>query len=134
MEQREKIQDRQALLRDGLISFGAIFLAYGALDDITTDNATSFPVERTMLVCVGAFFVYLAFRLWQERHRIIAVISLAMVGLAAWVQPWIGTRTTPSRFEIFAYLATITGLAWFLFVAVFLVSLAWRLRKSVVVQ
>jgi hypothetical protein len=131
MEQRDKNQNRQTLLRDGLISFGVVLLAFGAVDDITTDNAPTFLVERIALVCAGAWFVFLAFRLWQGHLRLVAVISVAMIGLAAWAQPLIGPGTVPNDV---AYLTTIAGLAWFLFVAAFLVSIAWRLRHRRAVQ
>jgi hypothetical protein len=87
-----------------------------------------------LLACAGAWFVFLAFRLWQAHHRLVAVISLGMIGLSAWVQPSIGTRTAPSSFEYFAYGATLAGLAWFFLLAVFLMATAWRLRTRRAVQ
>jgi hypothetical protein len=60
---------KRPFLRDGLISLAALFLAYAALDDITTDNATSFPVEYTLLIACAAWFAFLAARMIRRRYR-----------------------------------------------------------------
>ena len=50
---REISTDRNAasrrLLRDAVVTIAALLLVFAAFDDITTDNATSFPLEYTIL-------------------------------------------------------------------------------------
>jgi threonine/homoserine/homoserine lactone efflux protein len=52
------------------ITVVVILLMYAALDDITTDNATSFPLEYTMLVAGAAWLLYVAVGLIRSRRRI----------------------------------------------------------------
>jgi hypothetical protein len=108
-------------LREGLISLAAVVMAFGALDDITTDIARTFLVERMVLAACGGWFVFIAFRLWQQRRRLLAVVSLGMVGCAAWAQPFIGRGA-----GAFWYLATIAGLVWFVGISLFLMWCGWR--------
>ena len=110
-------------MREGLISLAAVVMAFLALDDITTDNATAFPVERTALGVCGVWFVFVAFRLWQRRHRLFAVVSLAMVVGVGFAQPFIGPGTVPGYA---AYLATIAGLLWFVGISLFLTWWGWK--------
>ena len=51
-------------IRDVVVSFGALLLAFAAFDDITTDRtATSFRVEYTALFACAMWFVFLAVKL-----------------------------------------------------------------------
>ena len=52
-----------------LISCGALLLAYAALDDITTDTATSFTFEYAMLAVCAAWFTWLGVQLVLRRRR-----------------------------------------------------------------
>jgi len=66
------------------ISLLLLFLAYGAIDDITTDRATSFPVEYSLLVGCGAWIVYVAAQFTRARHYMLAVLSVIALCAAAW--------------------------------------------------
>jgi hypothetical protein len=107
-------------MRDAIITLVAVILAWGAIDDITTDRATTgFVPERTLLAVSAGWCVFLAWRIWQSGRRPLALTSLAAalaIGLAQWA---IGPDTAPSRV---AYLVTLAGLGWLLVVAG---ALAW---------
>src|SRR6187401_2979767 len=102
-------------MRDAIITLVAVVLALAAIDDITTDHATTgFVPERTALVVCTGWFVFLAWRIWQSGRRPLALTSLAAalaIGLAQWA---IGPATAPGRV---AYLVTLAGLGCFLVVA-----------------
>jgi hypothetical protein len=115
----------RGLVRDAVVTMAVIFMAYAALDDITTDSAVSFPVERTALVLCVLWFSMVAWRLWQHGHRVLGAVSFGFVTIAAMIQPWIGRGMAPTPY---AYLATFGTLAWFLFVAGALALFAWQPR------
>jgi len=119
-------EDGARLRRQAAITFVVVVLAVAAFDDITTDNATSFPLERTMLAGAGIWFLLVATRLWREGHRVIGALSLGLLTIAALVQPTVGPRiaTTP-----FGYLVTVATLAWFLALAGAWAVFAWRLSR-----
>jgi threonine/homoserine/homoserine lactone efflux protein len=51
----------------GIVTAVAVILALLALDDITTDTASSFALERAMVVACGAWLAYMALRMWRRR-------------------------------------------------------------------
>ena len=108
---------------DALITVAVVVLAVLALDDITTDTAASFPLERTALVGCGIWFLVVAWQLWRRGHRVLGALSFGLVTTAALAQPAIGPDTVPMQF---GYLATLGTLAWFLLVGALLAGLAWR--------
>ena len=108
------------LLRDAIIALAAVAVAWLALDDITTDTAGGFPLERIALLGCAAWFVVVAWRLVQQQRRILGVLSLGLAAAGALAQWAIGPGTVPSvRFE---YLATVGGLAWFVMMAAILAA------------
>jgi len=115
-------------VRDAVISFALVVLAVGALDDITTDSASSFPLERTALAGCAVWFAVVAWRLWRQGHRVLGLVSLVMVTTAALAQPAIGRGTT--ALQVVAYLATLGAIAWFLLLAGLLGVFAWRSAHS----
>lgn len=102
-----------------------VLLAVAALDDVTTDSAVSFPLERMALVTCAVWFSVVAWRLWQQGHRVLGGLSFGIVTIGALIQPSIGPGTAPMQL---GYLATVGALAWFLFVAAVLLAFAWRTR------
>jgi len=115
------------LVRDAVITFAVVVLAVLALDDITTDTAPSFALERTALVGSAVWFLVVAWRLWRQGHRVLGVLSFGLVTIAALAQPANGPGTVPTHV---GYLATVGALAWFLLVAAGWAALAWRPRHS----
>jgi hypothetical protein len=114
------------LLQQAGITVAVVLLAVAALDDITTDNATAFPLERSMLVGSGLWFLLLASRLWRQGHRTLGVLSLTFLTGAALAQPWVGQGIAPTPLAYLAYLVTVAALAWFLVVAGVLAAIVWR--------
>ena len=51
----------------GIVTSVAVILALLALDDITTDNDSSFALERVVVVGCGAWLAYMVLRLLRRR-------------------------------------------------------------------
>ena len=115
-------------LRDAVITLVAVVVAVLALDDITTDTASSFTFERMILAGCAAWFMVVGFRLVRRGHRALGGLSLGLVVLGGLAQRAINPGTVPSlRFE---YLATVGGLLWFVVLAGILTWFAWRSRRG----
>ena len=74
----------------GALSLVVLALSWLALDDITTDNATAFRAEYTILVLAGLWFAWLGVALVRRGRAAIGALSLAAVGigvLAFWSLP-----------------------------------------------
>ena len=69
----------------GGVTLAAMVLAWLALDDITTDNATRFPVEYTILVVCGAWLLLVAWQLFRSGSRTNAAITVVSLAAAAWM-------------------------------------------------
>jgi hypothetical protein len=119
--------DRRRFTRDAVITLAVVVLAVLALDDITTDSARSFPLERAALAGCAVWFSVVAWRLWRSGHRVPGVFSFGLVTVGALAQPTIGPGTVPMQL---GYLATVGALAWFLVLAGVLAALARRPRHQ----
>ncbi|MFO7691448.1 MAG: hypothetical protein R6V57_00025 [Vicinamibacterales bacterium] len=109
----------------GTVSLAVLAFSWLALDDITTDNANEFPLEYTMLVLAGVWFVLLGAWLVAKRRTVAGICSLAAVaiGVAAfWSLPH--HYQPPSLVNNLGYVP----LAWFLGVAIWLLTSRARLR------
>jgi hypothetical protein len=125
------MQDRNTagiLIRDGMLSFVALLLAFAAFDDITTDNATSFRVEYTMLVICAVWLGSVAVRLLRRGYRTLGIASLAALAAALWGQFAIGRAITPGFWP--GYVVTDGAFLWFLALAVGLLVQGFRARRS----
>jgi hypothetical protein len=69
----------------GAVTLAAMFLAWLALDDITTDNATRFPVEYTILVMCAAWLMIVAGQLWRSGSRMNSALTVASIASAAFM-------------------------------------------------
>jgi peptidoglycan/LPS O-acetylase OafA/YrhL len=112
-------------LRDAALTGAAVVLAFGALDDITTDRSTTFVVERTALACCGVWLLFVAWRLVRGGRRVLGAVSAIAVAAAAVAQPAIGQGMEQSYLP---YLVTIAVLAWFLVLAGILATFARRVN------
>ena len=83
-------KDGPADLFDGVVTAGAVVLAFLAFDDITTDNATSFRFEYTCLVACAGWVILLAARLARRGHRVLAGLTGALLLAVVWGQRKIG--------------------------------------------
>jgi len=107
----------------GWASLVVLAFSWLALDDITTDNATRFPLEYTILVLAGLWFSVLGAWLVAKGRAVAGIGSLVAVvmGVVAFCslphhyQP-------PSPVNLMGY----APLAWFLALAVWLVAARGR--------
>jgi hypothetical protein len=106
------------------VSILVLLLAFAALDDITTDRATQFRAEYTMLLLAAAWFGFVAVWLMRRGHRALGMVSLAALAAAFWAQRGIGPGVTPALGA--AYLVMAGALLWFLALAVALVVFGVR--------
>jgi hypothetical protein len=66
----------------GGVTLAAMVLAWLALDDITTDNATRFPAEYSMLAVAGAWLLFIAWQLWRSGSRATSLLTTASLAAA----------------------------------------------------
>jgi hypothetical protein len=103
----------------GVLSIALLVLAWLALDDITTDNATGgFIPEYSILVVGGIWFAAVAVWLLVGRRPLPGIASILALGLAVvafWSLPHHYAPASPVN-----YLGVIS-LAWFLALAIRLV-------------
>jgi hypothetical protein len=103
----------------GGISIIALLCAWLALDDITTDNATEFNVEYSLLLICGVWFAGVSVWLLVRGRLVLGIVSLLAVALAV-VAFW----SLPHHYapaSLVNYLGLLT-LAWFLGLAVWMVA------------
>jgi len=104
----------------GVVSILLLALAWAALDDITTDNATgAFVPEYSILVVCGMWFTGVAVWLLFRRRLVLGTASLigvAVAVIAFWSLPHHYLPPSPEN-----YLGLVS-LAWFLALAIWLVA------------
>ena len=119
-------QSRGQLLRDALLTFTAVLIAFAAFDDITTDTATTFTFEWLGLGVCAAWLLMVSWRLVPAENRwlgsLSAIALVVAIGAGSTIRPGMG----PFRVE---YLATIAGLVWFLGLGGILATRALRLPQ-----
>ena len=74
------------LFANAAITLVALLLVFGAFDDITTDNATTFRVEYTFLVGCAGWLLFVAWFLIRGGHRTLGFASLVVLASALWAQ------------------------------------------------
>jgi len=116
------INDRRNTMRfAGVISIIVLLLAWLALDDITTDNATgpqAFSFEYWILVICGVWFAGVAVWFLARGRLVLGILSLLAVALAV-VSFW----SLPHYYapmSLVNYLG-LFSLAWFLALAMWIV-------------
>ncbi len=112
------------LMRDAIVTFAVMLLVFGAFDDITTDNATSFRFEYTILIFCATWLTVLALKLLRDGHRIIGGVSLVALAAGILGQREIGPGIVPGLWP--AYVATTAAFLWFVLLAVVLLALGVR--------
>jgi len=104
----------------GAVSLVVLVLSWLALDDITTDNASEFPLEYTILVAAGIWFTSLGVSLIARRHRFAGICSLvaaAFGAVAFWSLPHHYQPPTPVNYLGWVTIVWFLGLTVWLFVA-----------------
>lgn len=98
----------------GVLSLGVLLMTWLAGDDITTDNARTFPLEYTVLALAGMWFAALGVVLVRRGRTGAGVASLAAVGLgvaACWGLPHHYGPFSPLNYLVYVTLAWFLGLA-----------------------
>jgi hypothetical protein len=115
---------RGDMLRDAGITVVAAALAFGALDDITTDADTNFVLERLAVIACAGWFVLVSWRLVLQGHRTLGGLSFVVAAIAAVAQ------STLSQDMVFwpwtRYVIAVLGLAWFMTLSGVLFWLGWQ--------
>ena len=108
------------------LTLGLVVLATFALDDITTDNATTgFRPEYTLLAACGAWCLFLTYDLLKQGYRLLGTISLLAVATAVWVASDGLGHKRDGGWSMFwpEYSIMIVAWLWFLALAVGLIAL-----------
>lgn len=120
------------LRRDAVVTIAALLLVFAAFDDITTDNATSFPLEYTILVASTVWLLFVAVRLMRRGHALLGGISLLALASAVWGQRAVGPGVVWGRgtgeFKP-EYVAVISAYGWFCALSLAMLWRAWRQRS-----
>ena len=123
---------RRRLRRDAVVTIAALLLVFAAFDDITTDNATSFPLEYTILVGSAVWLLFIALRLMRRGRALLGGISLLALASAVWGQRAVGPgvvwRSGGAGFKP-EYVAVISAYGWFCALSLAMLWWAWRERS-----
>jgi hypothetical protein len=110
--------------RDGVITGVALLLTFAAFDDITTDNATTFLVEYSMLFACGAWLAFVALRLLRTGRPLVGGLSATAILMAVWALRAIGPGVVPGFW--LEYVVISGAYLWFWCVSAMLLWLGWR--------
>lgn len=107
----------------GAISIVWLLLSWAALDDITTDNANSFPLEYSILIAAGMWFAALGVWLLLNRRTLSGVCSIVALALGM-----VAFTSLPHHYQpaTFTNLLGYVPVAWFLGITVWLLAAAER--------
>ena len=104
---------------DGWMTLAAFVFAFAAFDDITTDHATSFRAEYTLLLICAAWGAALNVRLaWRGRSGLAGACTALLLAVL-WGQQSIGPGTRAGVGP--GYLMASAALLGFVVVAIYLV-------------
>jgi hypothetical protein len=116
------------LFGNAAITVVALLLVYAAVDDITTDNATTFRVEYTLLVVCAGWLLFVVWSLIRGGHRTLGAISFVALAGGLWAQRAIRPHMAPGlRPE---HIVIVTAYIWFWALAGAMLWFAWRARKG----
>jgi hypothetical protein len=131
---REILTDRDAasrrVRRDAVVTIAALLLVFAAFDDITTDNATSFPLEYTILVASAIWLLFIAVRLMRHGHGLLGGISLLALASAVWGQRGVGPGVVWGQHAAGfrpEYVALLIAYGWFCALSL---GMLWRARRE----
>jgi hypothetical protein len=122
-----------SLAVEAFVTLVAALFALLALDDITTDNATTgFKPEYWLLALCGAWVLCFVVQLWRNHRRVPAMISLLLLGAAAWVSADGIGHKRDGGWNVFwpEYSVIVVAWLWFLAAAVILLRQAFRRASS----
>jgi hypothetical protein len=112
------------LFAESAVTIALVVLAWLALDDITTDNATGFEPEYRLLAACGAWCLFLTYDLLKRGYRRLGAVSVVAVASAAWVAfDGLGHKRD-GGWSVFwpEYTVMLIAWLWFLTLAIVLVA------------
>jgi hypothetical protein len=92
-------------------TFAALLIIFAAFDDITTDNATTFRAEYTLVVICAVWLAFIAVRLARSGHPRLGAASLVALAIGLWSQRAIGPGIVPGFW--LEYVAATAAYLWF---------------------
>lgn len=123
-DELDRREARVAFLRNGAITFVVVLLIFAAFDDITTDNATAFTAEYSILLVCTGWLLFVASSLLRAGHRVLGGVSLVALAAGLWAQRAIGPGIVPGLWP--EYVAITAAYGWFIALALTLLWLGWR--------
>jgi hypothetical protein len=102
---------KAGFLTDGVITAVVLVLVFAALDDITTDNATAFPMEYSILIISGGWLLYVIARLWRSGHRVLGTVSALALVVGVWAQRALVFDVMPGLWT--EYVVLLVAYLWF---------------------
>jgi hypothetical protein len=117
------------LFSHGAITVAALLVVYAAFDDITTDTATTFRVEYTLLAGCAVWLLFVAWSLVRGGHRALGFASVLALAGALWAQRAIGPRGSMDPALRPEYIVIVAAYVWFWAVAGAMLWLGVRYRK-----
>ena len=69
----------------GGVTLAAMVMALLALEDITTDNATQFPLEYRILAVCAVWLLFVAWATFRSGSRVNPALTLASLAAATWL-------------------------------------------------
>jgi len=120
-------QLRGPLLRDAVLTFAAVLIAFAAFDDITTDASAGFTIEWLALGLCAAWLLSVSWRLIRGGHQWLGSVSAVALAIGAVA----GSRVRPGTDRLgFDYLATLAALVWFVGLSGILATRPWWERPQ----
>jgi hypothetical protein len=113
-----------------VVTIAALLLVFAAFDDITTDDATSFPLEYATLAASAIWLLFIALHLMRHGHGLLGGISLLALASAVWGQRAVGPGVVGGQsgagFKP-EYVAVLIAYGWFCALSV---AILWRARRE----
>jgi Family of unknown function (DUF6064) len=112
------------LIPAGVVTLAAVFLAYAAIDDITTDDAPSFTAEYAVLILCAVWGLVLTAGLFLSRKQLAGIVSLVLLLAAVGAQRAIA----PGSLAVLQpeHIAMALSLVWFLGLSIVILILGFR--------
>ena len=102
---------KAGFLTDGVITAVVLVLVFAALDDITTDNATAFPMEYSFLIISVGWLLYVVARLLRSGHRVLGTVSALALVVGVWAQRALVFDVMPGLWT--EYVILLVAYLWF---------------------
>jgi hypothetical protein len=117
------------LFRDGMITIVVLILVFAAFDDITTDNASTFVAEYSMLVVCAGWLIRVIARLFNTGRYGLGTVSAVALLVGMWAGRVVVSGIVPGFWTRYIVLSVVY--VWFWALAVTLLWLGRRQSRIV---